>query len=175
MYTPTDTHAAHDAWGANCGPGAIAAAFGVEVGAVRAAVSKRGRFAGYMGVADVQRACAELGRAITRSSSKPGEIEAWPRDETHLAMIAVDGPWRHDPHAAARRRHLVAVRRHVWFEAALPELWKIYDVNAGAGEWIGSKPWARWVMDRLAADQRIYPGSTGRWLITWRGTLGAAS
>ena len=167
LYSPTDTHAASDKWGANCGPSAIAAAFGLDVAAVRKAVSgKRGTFAGYMGIPDVQRACSTLGRAIKRAVSRPGPIVGWPHEGTHLAMVAVDGPWRDNKFEAARRRHLVAAQ---WSSAS--GIWRVYDVNAGS--WLPSLAWSRLVMDPLASDQRVYPETTGRWDFTWRGTLAA--
>lgn len=50
LYMPKDIDAASDAWGANCGPAALAAALGVDVGQVRGFVSDGDVFPGYMTV-----------------------------------------------------------------------------------------------------------------------------
>ena len=112
FYAPTDL-AASMSWGANCGPAAIAAACGLELAAVRVAVSKKSGFPGHMGIPDVERALRALGRPIVKSASSPGPMDAWPRESTHIGMVEIQGPWSGDKWESAKRRHLVAARWRV--------------------------------------------------------------
>lgn len=166
FYAPTDLDCSMS-WGANCGPAAIAAACGLELAAVRGAVSKKSGFPGHMGIPDVERACRALGRPIVKSASSPGPMDAWPRESTHIGMVEIQGPWSGDKWKSAKRRHLIAAR---WRPFALPGLWMVYDINAG--EWVAAVAWSAWVMDPLA---REFPGASGLWNFSWRGSLGEPS
>ena len=161
---PADRLAASDKWGANCGPAAIAAACGLDLADVKRAVGKgkARRFSGHMGIPDIERACRELERPITRSSSKPGPINSWPREGVCVAMVQALGPWDGNPFEAAKRRHLVAAR---WYSGIDVELWRIYDVNDG--RWLPSIVWSQLLMTPL---RELWPDSRG-WRISWRGTL----
>ena len=158
---------------ANCGPAAIAAACGLDLADVKRAVGsgKARRFKGHMGVHDITRALGELERPIRSTTSRPGEIETWPREGIHIGMVQALGPWDRNPEAAARRRHLVAVRwsnPYPWKSANEYAIWRVYDVNWN--QWIPGNVWARLLMTPLC--RKLWPESTG-WRFSWRGTIKA--
>ena len=154
MKVPGDLASA--TW-ANCGPAAIAAAHGMNLSDVREVVSKNGRFPGYMGIRDIQRACDTLGRPLRATASKPGAPTSWPPG-IYLAMVNITGPWSRDSRSQARHRHIVAP---AWGQLT----WRVYDVNAN--EWLPLAAWSRLVMDPLAEQ---HEGSTG-WEWAWRGKV----
>jgi hypothetical protein len=155
---PADLAAA--TW-ANCGPAAIAAALGLDLADVREAVSKRGRFPGYMGVRDIERACKSLEHPIRVSASNPGALAGWPHG-VYIAMVNIDGPWRRDPRAQARHRHIVAA---AWDEAS--RVWRVYDANANY--WAPEPAWSVLVMTPLARESDRE--ATGAWSFSWRGVV----
>ena len=65
------------AWGANCGPAALAGALGLHLADVRAAVSTGPTYKGHMTISDMKRALASLGKRPAREWSRPptSEIE----------------------------------------------------------------------------------------------------
>lgn len=162
FFVPPDISDAHDRWGANCGPCAIAAAFGLSLAAVEVAVSKQGRYPGYMGIPDIRRACKALGRSFSKTASTPGPIGYWPPTGTHIAMINIDGPWRRHHRIQAMHRHIVAAR----YDQNSATV-RVYDANAEF--WIPARAWIDLVMTPLATDHDI--ASTGEWSFSWRGTL----
>lgn len=129
LYTPPDVDTASEAWGANCGPGALAAAFERPVMSVFDAVAEvpskceqlalvppPARYRGYMGITQLQRAIVALGGRV-------GHV--WrPFDPTHVGpdhpvrrcpegvlLVMVDwlGPWS-GTRGQAAHRHVVAFR-----------------------------------------------------------------
>src|SRR5690606_15705217 len=70
-----DVVEASDAWGANCGPTAIAAALHTTLEAIKPAVAPDGTFKGHMGVRDFKAALERAGATIVRAWSKPDKRE----------------------------------------------------------------------------------------------------
>jgi hypothetical protein len=117
---PADFEAASAEWGANCGPASLAAALGVQLADVRAAVSEKGKFRGYMTITHMRQALDVLGIRLRR-------VEAPPRDEfclryrhnrehVRIVCVAWTGPWSANPKAAAAHRHFIAAQAGMVYE-----------------------------------------------------------
>lgn len=166
LREPPDLDAAHDAWGANCGPAALAAALSLSLEDVREAVSFGGEFKGYMGALDMKAALEKLGALSEKYSASEGEnlraglgpesrtIAMQPRMK--LLLLQWDGPWRTVPRAAATYRHWIAYI-HGFLGDRGPG-W-VYDVNSG---WIDYVTW-----DFAVVPRQIPPRGTGQWSIAW--------
>ena len=151
---------AYDAWGANCGPLAIAAATDRSLDEVRTALTKgTGRFKGYTNVLDVQAALRWLDVQVVRTWSKrPASLLTELRGTT-IAMIQWGGPWMRDPRAAARHRHMIALR-YGWIGPKLGPHW-VADVNV-AHIWCLLDAWAETVPAVLMPK-----GGDGTWSVGW--------
>jgi hypothetical protein len=159
---------ARASWGANCGPVAIAAALGVGIEHVRAAVSGADGFQGYMGVLDFRAAIPRAGGRIVRAWSKPiGPTDVF--DLWHALAAATEdlegapvivllrfcGPWDSVPRASATYRHAIAYRRvfvrsrDYWTQRAYGPGW-VFDVNSheqdDATYWMPSPAWRNQVL-----------------------------
>lgn len=138
---PPDIDAAHEAWGANCGPAAIAALLSLSLADVRPHLGDFERRR-YMNPTHVREALRSLGWSATNATAD----DRWPH--TGLAFIQWEGPW---PNVAAayRHTHWVAVRGP-W----------LYDANAD--EWAARWWWEGQVAPVLAKDIRR---CTGTWYV----------
>lgn len=150
----TDVDAAHESWGANCGPTALAAALGLStVGAVREFVQP---FRGFMAPTDMREAVrraekAGLCKFTGRSNIAIGDPEPWPE---HLGLVRIqfEGPWCApgvNPRVAYRYTHFVAAHRgplaaelDIRLDAIGPNEVLIYDGNVNA--WLPLALWSAW-------------------------------
>lgn len=158
-FTADDAYRAFDTWGANCGPGAIAAICGLTLDEVRPHMgdfeSKR-----YTNPTLMWSVLRNLG---VRFSYRGGDLgrENWPC--YGLARIQWEGPWT-KPGVPMRARY-----RHThWVGAAVdPERGVgIFDINAignGSG-WCSVADWAGALVPIILEE--CVPKADGNWHIT---------
>lgn len=150
-FTEADSQRAYDAWGANCGPNALAVCLNMTLDAIRPCLgdfeSKR-----YMSPTMMKVAIAAAGAYIP--SDHRGENLVWPT--FGLVRIQWHGPWMAtgaNPKWAYGRTHWIHVR-----ESDL-ESWT-FDVNGG---WRTTQDWAKTIAPVLA---KSVPRSNGEWSLT---------
>lgn len=157
-FTAADAERASKAWGANCGPAAIAAIMHLTLDEVRP----------YMG--DFERKhytnptlmFATLGRLREAGICRSWRIgpKLWPA--YGLVRIQWEGPWmRPGVPIAARYRHT-----HWVGAATVNDRIGVFDVNAlanGSG-WADVEDWSEILVPHLISE--CVPGGDGRWLIT---------
>lgn len=152
---PSDLESALS-WGVNCGPAALAAALGVQISAVRSAVSSGGEFKGFMGVSDMLDALSAMRAKVERIVSKipaSGELDMLARTgPPRLVLVQWKGPWEAHYKRAAQYRHWIAN------VATEDETW-IYDVNED--DWVLFEHWRDVTMPALQP-----PKATG-WRFDW--------
>lgn len=159
-FTAADQDAANQAWGANCGPGALAAIAGLTLDEVRPALvgfdKKR-----YTNPAMMFGA---LDRLRIKYKPEVGIIypvgpSGWPR--YGLCRIQWEGPWTKPgvpPRVAYRYTHWVGAQ-HGYSSVG------IFDINAmGSGGWIGLNDWADELVPWLL--NALYKKASGLWHIT---------
>lgn len=155
---PTDIFECHIAWGANCGPAALAAALGCQVAAVKNAVSPTGTFADrpFMGINDMKTAIYRSGAIIGQQAFDESAQQIFDSitmsPTPKVAMIQWRGPWELTPGAAATKRHWIA-------QAVLEDETLVFDVNEE--QWITVEDWR----DRIV-PQLLPPHSNG-WRVSW--------
>ncbi|WP_223644319.1 hypothetical protein [Corallococcus sp. EGB] len=146
LFTPPDLLAAHASWGANCGPGALAAVLGVPVMGLRTYFPKPWTTPTVMQA------------ALTAHSRRFQVHQGFPTgDLLGLAFVQFRGTWDTAPERAQyRHTHWVGQNRA---GACL----HVYDVNAGdAGGWLSSDAWKALVLAPLMARKQ---GASGLWRI----------
>lgn len=154
-FTADDQERAYDEWGANCGPGAIAAITGHTLDEVRP----------YMGDFEQKRYTnptlmwGTLERLSVRWRKLPAPL-TWP--EWGLARVQWHGPWT-APGVPAR----VAYRHTHWVGAcSRPGNIGIFDINAignGTG-WCSLKDWAEIIVPHILRE--CEPKADGTWTLT---------
>ena len=163
QFTLADVERANAAWGANCGPTALAAICGLTLDEVRP----------HMGDFESKRYTnPTLMFAALRSTGRPwrrvgihlietlGLASAWPR--WGLCRIQWEGPWTQPGVPAAaryRNTHWVGAAYHV--ERGMG----VWDVNAlanGTG-WVAMADWEHVVVPSIL---ETYPRASGGWHIT---------
>lgn len=149
---------ANNAWGANCGPGSLAAVLEMALDEIRPKLDGFER-RGYMGPTHMYAAL----RACDAKFFCDLHPRSWP--EFGLARIQWEGPWM-EPGVpiAARYAHTHWVGAH-----SMDEETYIFDVNAMfvAGElagWVPVGTWVRYVVPFIL--ERSQPRANGRWHIT---------
>lgn len=142
LYVPPDADEAHAAWGANCGPAALAALVGVPVMDVRSWFPE---FPGkaWANPTTMKRALALAG--WTCSHADPS-VNTFPT--CGLAFIQWKGPWT-EPGAAVAWAY-----RNTHWVASVGGL--IYDVNATG--WLTPEAWERSIVPLLLENK---PKATG--------------
>ena len=152
-FAPNDVDEASAAWGANCGPAALAAALGVQVADVRRAVSEaRGdewHFKGYMGLGDMRRAIRRAGARTGREGASDEILSA--EGPPKVVLVQWCGSWEAVPRAAATYRH--------WIASVVLDGVLVYDVNEN--DWLTL---AEWIEN--AVPQLMPKRGTG-WRVQW--------
>lgn len=156
-FTLEDAETAFAAWGANCGPGAVAAIMGLKLDEVR---PHMGDFEekGYTNPTLMFQVLRSLGVRHTIFSA--GRI-VWPA--YGLARIQWDGPWT-EPGVPVRARY-----RHthwVGANARNPDNIGIFDINAlanGTG-WSSLADWSSVIVPHILSE--CVKRTNGRWQIT---------
>ncbi len=154
-FSCADAERAADQWGANCGPGALAAIFNMTLDQVRPHLGdfdqKR-----YTNPTMMYAALRALGVAFDLKHSKSFPCFG-------LARIQWEGPWT-APGVPAR----VAYGKTHWVASRYCERRKgtaIFDINAmSAGGWISSQLWQASVVPWIL--EHCVPKATGRWHVT---------
>jgi len=179
-FTAADLDAAHQAWGCNCGPGAIAAMLGLTLDEVRPFLgdfeSKR-----YTNPTLMWSILAALRVPHTRTVAadndaavRPVEAQPWPG--YGLCRIQWHGPWTRPGvplQARYRHTHWIGVQRG----RTNPRHVGIFDINArcepdGELGWTPASAWAESVVPWLL--ERCVPRASGGWHITHVVTLNIA-
>jgi hypothetical protein len=159
--------AANTGWGANCGPVAIAAALGIGLDRVRAAVERGGRFRGWMGVRDLRSAVARAGARIVRERSGLPAVDVlwiahalaeatagW--SDRMVVLLRFCGPWDGVPRVAATYRHAFAYSRENLFHPCFG-VGSVCDVNnfatADRAPWIPARQWRNRALLDLGPDR----------------------
>lgn len=153
-FTEADAHRAYDEWGANCGPGAVAAITGLTLDELRphvgSFIDKR-----YTNPTLMWEILDRIG-ARWKPTRKP---RTWP--DYGLARIQWEGPWTAPgvpPRVAYRHTHWVAAWRR-------GDSVGIFDINAmSSGGWISATDWAETLVPWLLSE--AVPKADGRWHIT---------
>jgi hypothetical protein len=159
-FSLEDAVSAADAWGANCGPGALAAVLGLSLNQVRPHLgdfeSKR-----YMNPMLMFAALRSLGVTWRNAA------EGWP--DRGLIRIQWEGPWT-APGVPVRVRY-----RHThWVGSRLcrGEV-EVFDINCMCvGGWVPLPEWSGRVVPWLLKE--CHPKANGRWHSTHRLAVGQA-
>ncbi len=158
-FTQADGERAHDAWGANCGPGAIAAICGLTLDELR---PQLGDFEqkGYTNPTLMFDTLRRLGVTWWHRRDKD-----WP--EWGLVRVQWSGPWTNKgvpPAAAYRYTHWVGGCRHIPHESAPLEI-GVFDINAlsNGNGWARLADWEQIQVPLLVED---IPRADGKWWIT---------
>ena len=143
LYRPTDVDAAYEAWGADCGPCALAALLGREVEAVRTLLDEGFPKRRYMNPTHMLEALDRAGVRYEHTGGFPSR---------GLAFIQWEGPWT-APGAkvawAYRHTHWIAVDGD-----------QFYDVNAD--QWVPRADWERHMPELIREGVK---GATGGWYV----------
>lgn len=155
-FSAADANHAYEKWGANCGPGALAAALGLTLNQVRNHLI--GFYAkGYTNPTMMWDALHSLGAEFHINAKKP---VLWPR--CGLARIQWEGPWTKPgvpPRVAYRHTHWVAVDSRDASNVG------IFDINAmSSGGWISLKDWSESLVPWLLKETE--PKASGLWHLT---------
>lgn len=164
LYIPTDLDLASSTWGANCGPGALAALLGREVWTTRALFPHFPEKA-WVNLTQMLAAVAAVPISHRREQlPKPGNPEAtgpfpFPLARKALAQIQWTGKWTlpgADPRQAPRHSHWTAV-------ATVPAGTFVYDVNVNwdgplPGGWLLVEHWEKQIAPMMMAEKK---GRTG--------------
>jgi hypothetical protein len=160
-FTQADANRAHDEWGCNCGPSALAVIMGMTLDQVRPHMGdfEKKRYTNpTMMFAALKSVGARWSNTQFGYSIEP-RLE-WPRHG--LARIQWGGPWMHPdvpPRWRYRQTHWVASMHR-------GKSVGIFDVNAlnnGSG-WVSEYDWAEMLVPRIIAE--CVPRADGNWHIT---------
>lgn len=152
-FTEEEAQAAHDEWGCNCGPAALAFALQADLSAVRHAIpgfdDKR-----YTSPTMMKAALAYLGRAYeVRPVSRAGMFDI---DRVTLVRVQWTGPWTApgaNPRWAYGATHWIAAYLHFGHRL-------VFDINGGISFF---EDWDSKIAPVLAA---LHKRADGRWLPT---------
>lgn len=155
-FTLEDAERAYDTWGANCGPGAIAAVMGLSLDELRPHLGdfEHKRYTNPTLMWEVLNRIGATWRTV-----KPPR--SWP--VYGLARVQWEGPWT-APGVPAR----VAYRHTHWVGAQWSERRHehgIFDINCMAsGGWVSVGDWAGTIVPWLL--EQVAPKANGRWHLT---------
>lgn len=101
LYVPTDIREQHDAWGANCGPFAVAALLGRQVADVRKIFTG---WPGYTNPTTIRTAIMRAHRTVSKTTLE--------HVRSGLGFVQFEGPWeKGGARAAYAHTHWVALAR----------------------------------------------------------------
>ena len=153
-FTQEDAVRAYAEWGANCGPGAVAAIMGMSLDAVRPIMAAEGFETKHYTNPSMMNAVL---RRIGRPWRKVGAV--WPA--YGLVRVQWEGPW-----TAAGVPMRARYRFTHWIGCEIgPASTGIFDINCmnnGSG-WCLLEHWSEIIAPYLMGQ---YPRSTGKWHIT---------
>lgn len=157
-FTAEDADRAHEEWGANCGPGAIAAICGLTLDELRPHLGDFERKR-YTNPTLMWRVLNSLGVEWRHALLV---ANTWPA--YGLARVQWEGPWtRPGVPVRARYRHthwVAAQRRHL-----NPEDVGIFDINCmNSGGWVGLEDWVQVIVPWLLRE--CEPEADGKWHLT---------
>jgi hypothetical protein len=154
-FTDADAQRAHDEWGANCGPGAIAAILGLTLNELRPHMGdfEQKHYTNPTLMWDVLYRLKVKYKVDNKSGN-------WPYHG--LARVQWEGPWTR-PGVPMRARY-----RHTHWVAAIISKQNglgVFDINAmNSGGWIAFSDWnailVPWIIENLV------PKADGKWHIT---------
>lgn len=156
-FTADDAQRAHDEWGSNCGPGALAAITGKTLDQVRPHLE------GFddKGYTNPTMMWGALNSMKIRWSRRRKHQLNWPH--YGLCRIQWGGPWT-EPGVPAR----VAYRHTHWVGAEAADdlsYVRIFDINAmSVGGWISLQEWGQQLVPWLL--EQCEPKASGLWWIT---------
>lgn len=154
-FSVTDQERAHAEWGANCGPGAIAAIAGLTLDELRPHMGDFER-KGYTNPTLMFEVLNRLGMSWRRQRPPL----TWP--EWGLARIQWHGPWTAPgvpPRVAYRHSHWVAARSR----AGSVGIFDINALNNGTG-WCSLRDWGETLVPWLLSE--VEPKADGLWSLT---------
>lgn len=156
-FTQADAIRAHDEWGSNCGPGALAAICGLTLDEVRPHMGDFER----KGYTNPTLMFQTLDRLASIGVDWHRVPPAWPT--YGLARIQWEGPWT-APGVPAR----VAYRHTHWVGSCKksPDNVGVFDINCinnGSG-WVRLQDWSDQVVPWLLSEEE--PKADGKWRIT---------
>lgn len=162
-FTQADADRAHDEWGCNCGPSALACIMGMTLDQIRPHMQdfERKRYTNPTTMFAALQSAGGRYRSCKMGYSDDEVPLTWPA-EWGLARIQWEGPWcaKGVPIAARyRKTHWVGV-------CAKGSKVGIFDVNAlnnGSG-WVSAYDWAELLVPRIIAE--CVPRASGGWHIT---------
>jgi hypothetical protein len=151
-FQEADLQFASDAWGCNCGPGALAMMLNLPLESVRGRIPEFD-VKQYTNPTMMKAALAAFGVAWQLASDR------FPR--YGLCRIQWEGPWTKPgvpPRVAYRKTHWIGTMEVVQAkgnQARFPSERFVYDVNAG---WF---PFEHWELHTVPWLLKMYPGATG--------------
>lgn len=155
-FTEDDAARAYDEWGANCGPGAIAAIMGMTLDDVRPHMGdfEQKHYTNPLLMWQVLRNIGAKWRLVKAARAFP---------DYGLARVQWEGPWTAPgvpARAAYRHTHWIAAQ---W--SAAREEFGIFDINCmNSGGWVSLDDWKSlvvpWILEHCA------PRANGRWHLT---------
>lgn len=162
-FTLEDAQSAFDQWGANCGPGAIAAICGLTLDELRPYLGdfERKRYTNPTLMWEVLRRLDVVWRMRYLTYRAVQNALSWPQHG--LARVQWEGPWT-APGVPMRVRY-----RHTHWVACVSEIGlgpgEIFDINAMcAGGWIPFREWSEDLVPWLL--QQCEPKANGKWHLT---------
>jgi hypothetical protein len=147
LYSPSDVWEAYNEWGANCGPGALAALAEMPVDQVRLYRPVHA-FRGYMNPTHVEEALRNMGFSCEKVKEP---ITAG------MAHVQWSGSWeKAGPRVAYKYTHWIAYHR-------LEGIFWVYDINTfEAGGWLPIEEWEETVVPELLPKK-----ATGHHIRLW--------
>lgn len=155
-FTEADAQRAYEEWGANCGPGAIAAVLGMTLDQLRPHMSdfERKHYTNPLLMWEVLNRLGAKWRIV-----KPPR--SWPN--YGLARVQWEGPWTAPgvpPRVAYRHTHWVGAQY-----SAQRQDTGIFDINAmNSGGWVSVSDWAGTIVPWIL--EQCEPKASGRWHLT---------
>ena len=175
FYIPNDLAAANDEWGANCGPGALAAIMGVPVAQVR------DRFPHFPAKAvtnltQMRAAAPSHVRVTPAAPADPAPRGPFPVVERALVQIQWTGRWTR-PDANRQFAYIDCLKNSHWVAARLstsasPGVW-VYDVNVNwdgeiPGGWVPVATWATRIALMIIEEKKARTGWYAREILQLR-------